>query len=222
MIEIWKDIEGYDGLYQVSNFGRVKSFWRGGRIIKPSFSNCGYLCTCLCRDGKPKTCTIHRLVAAAFIPNPDGKPQVNHINGIKSDNRVENLEWATASENQRHAYAIGLKSTPQGEEHPEAKLTNEQAVYIRENPDGLSTVELAQVFGICHRTVSRIQLGQNYHGAGGLIRTTRLPNPLRISDEVREQIRAEYQPNVRGCGCPALARKYGVCWKTIWNIINEK
>ena len=216
-MEIWRDIDGYEGLYQVSNFGRVKSFQRGKPRILKAFLNSGYLSVVLYRDHKVKQCLVHRLVALAFIPNPEDKPLVNHINGVKTDNCVENLEWATA------AYVTGLISLPQGESNYQAKLTNEQAVYIRENPDGLSTVELAQVFGIYHGTVSRIQLGQNYHGAGGMIREPRhRKHAVHLPGEVRERIRAEYKARKHGHGCYALAKKYGVHPSTILKIINEK
>lgn len=113
MKEIWKDIEGYEGLYQVSNLGRVKSL---DRLVKTNINNVeerlfrgkelsydigknGYVYVCLFLNGKGKRKSIHRIVAEAFIPNPDNKPQVNHINTIRADNRVENLEWCTHTEN---------------------------------------------------------------------------------------------------------------------------
>ena len=106
--EIWKDVEGYEGLYQVSNLGRVKSLsknWCHKKeiILIPRKINSGYVFTTLFKNGKSKNITIHRLVAKAFIPNPLKKEQVNHINGIKTDNRIENLEWCTREENKIHA-----------------------------------------------------------------------------------------------------------------------
>ena len=111
--EIFKDIEGFEGYYQVSNMNRVKSLERtvwcglnGGyyktvheRILKPSKTNMGYLQVMLCKDGKRKWYRIHRLVATAFCENPEGYTDVNHINEDKSDNRAENLEWCSRSYN---------------------------------------------------------------------------------------------------------------------------
>lgn len=98
-MEQWKDIKGYEGLYQVSNLGRVKSFYNGKEQIMKGAKRRGYPSVKLTKDKKEKWWTIHRLVAEAFIPNPDNLPMINHKNEIKTDNRVENLEWCTAKYN---------------------------------------------------------------------------------------------------------------------------
>lgn len=102
--EIWKDIDGYDGLYQISNFGRVMSLPRNGtiktyRILSNNSYNNGYQIITLSKNGKRKTHFVHRLVAQAFIPNPEKKLQINHKNEIKNDNRAENLEWCDSKYN---------------------------------------------------------------------------------------------------------------------------
>lgn len=104
-MEIWRDIPGYEGLYQVSNLGRIKSLYDGGHkthrelIRKPDIRKDGYLQVKLCKNNVAKTYLIHRLVATAFIPNPHNKPYLDHINTIIDDNRVENLRWVTQKEN---------------------------------------------------------------------------------------------------------------------------
>ena len=113
MEEIWRDIKGFEGKYMVSNLGRVKSlnYNKTGKekIMKGVPDGYGYFQLSLCKEGKVKNCRINRLVAQAFIPNTESKPQVNHIDGDKTNNRVTNLEWTTQEENMRHAYKNGLK-----------------------------------------------------------------------------------------------------------------
>ena len=111
MEEIWRDITGYEGLYQVSNLGRVKSNYnKNGKTILKNRVNCGGYCTVLLsKNKKSKNFSVHRLVASLFIHNADAKLFVNHKNGIKKNNEVTNLEWVTTSENQKHAYETGLQ-----------------------------------------------------------------------------------------------------------------
>lgn len=101
MEEIWKDIKDYEGLYQVSNLGRVKSLYTN-RILNPMKHTKGYLRVRLYKNSVASNQRIHRLVAEAFIPNPENKPQVNHIDENKTNNRVDNLEWVTNKENCNH------------------------------------------------------------------------------------------------------------------------
>lgn len=133
--EIWKDIDGYEGRYQVSNMGRVRSLPKvvqmgnlkrvyDEKILKPidtkSYTSRGYVRVHIGKgSGKRELKSIHRLVATAFIPNPQNLPQVNHINGNKQDNRAENLEWCTPQYNTRHALNNGLKKVyGHSEGHP--------------------------------------------------------------------------------------------------------
>lgn len=123
-MEIWKDIEGFEGYYQISNKGNVRSVNRfdgvhdrQGLPIKQNLKQNGYLQVGLRKHGKRKWFGVHRLVAIHFIENPDNKPQVNHIDGNKLNNTVENLEWVTGGENQTHAVKMGLRIMPRGEKN---------------------------------------------------------------------------------------------------------
>ena len=124
-METWKDINGYEGYYQISNQGNVRSVDRfdgvhdrQGTIIKPILKQNGYLQVGLRKHGTRKWIGVHRLVAIHFIENPNNKPQVNHIDGNKQNNIVENLEWVTVKENQDHAVRMGYRSNmPKGEKH---------------------------------------------------------------------------------------------------------
>ena len=215
--EIWKPIAGYEEFYHVSNYGRIKSFKRKKPIIlTPALNQNGYLRVHLSLDGKKKNFFVHILVATAFIPNPDNKPEVNHRIGWKLNCYVGNLEWSTREENQQHAVDNGLNVAKKGEECYQAKLTNEQVLYIRNNPDNLTQDELAEMFGMKQATISEIQTGKSYTDAGGSIRKSKCP---RVADEIRDKIRADWATG--NFTYAALARKYGVDRKTIWNIINE-
>lgn len=126
--EVWKDIKGYENAYQASNKGRIRSLDRVvrmgeknlrciGKIFKGKINKNGYVTVFLSTHKNRKCFLSHRLVADTFIPNPKNKPQVNHINGIKTDNRVENLEWCTAKENVTHSWKIGLSKKIIGEKN---------------------------------------------------------------------------------------------------------
>lgn len=110
MNEEWKDISGYEGLYKVSNLGNVYSF-KTNKILKTPIGKRGYPNLNLLKNGKQKLYVVHRLVAKAFIPNPDNKPEVNHIDGNKTNNCVDNLEWVTSRENTLHARKTGLHTS---------------------------------------------------------------------------------------------------------------
>lgn len=110
MIELWKDIKGWENYYQVSNMGRIKSLSRFNsqreRILKQNHRR-GYHSVLFSKSNIHYTVATHRLVAIAFIPNPFNKPQINHINGIRDDNQISNLEWCDQSYNIKHAYENG-------------------------------------------------------------------------------------------------------------------
>lgn len=119
---MWEDIPDYEGLYQVNQVGQIRSLKFGKKKrLKFQENEKGYLCVKLYKNGKRKEYKVHRLVASTFIPNVDNLPVVNHKNGVKSDNRVENLEWTSYSGNNQHAYDTGLRKALTGEKNPRAK-----------------------------------------------------------------------------------------------------
>ncbi|KHS77025.1 hypothetical protein QT13_01935 [Pectobacterium brasiliense] len=164
-----KDIPGYEGIYSITPEGkvwsneRVDSFGRQvkGKWLKPAIHTKGYMQVTLFSDGVRRVQTIHRLVAKTFIPNPKGKLEVNHINGIKLDNRVENLEWATSTDNNRHALFTGLRVAAHGESKSQSKVTESDVVAIRAST-GITQRELASMYGVNQQQISRIRRGENW------------------------------------------------------------
>lgn len=108
--ETWKPIAGYENYYEVSNTGFIRSIKRS-KLLQQAANHRGYFRVALSKDGVSKQVTVHRVVAEIFIPNPENKPTINHKNGIKTDNRVENLEWATYSENMIHSCNVIKRGT---------------------------------------------------------------------------------------------------------------
>lgn len=142
--EIWKDISGYEGYYQVSNLGRVRSCDRwvnnkvgvrliSGRLLKPWKNEKGYFYIDLVKDSDRRKFKVHRLVAFAFVDGYFEGSQVNHIDGVKSNNNASNLEFCTASKNMFHSYSMGLQPVRnlKGERHPNARLRAEDVLEIR-------------------------------------------------------------------------------------------
>ena len=182
--EIWKDIEGYVGYYQVSNLGRVRSLsrtitthykdgrgdvtvHRKGRIMKPNKNVEGYLRIQLSKDDIRERSAIHRLVALAFIPNPNPEKynMVNHIDGVTDNNNVNNLEWCDNRENQEHAIRIGLNQRVGTNSHW-SKLTEEQVKFIRENYEyrgKYNFCTLAKMFDVTPRTIQNVIVGNTYY-----------------------------------------------------------
>lgn len=211
--EQWADIKGYEGLYQVSTFGRVKSFSKNkAKIMKPSVNTHGYLFCTLYQNQKSKRMSVHRLVAFAFITNSASKTQVDHINGMRFNNHVSNLRWVSAIENVNAAFQLGIQKS--GVESHKAKLTNEQVVFIRDNIGGLSCSQLAEKFNVSQSCISDAQLGKTFKDSGGTLRKSKHPP---ISDTIRLEICQLFAKGDKSFR--ALALEFGICHETVRKII---
>lgn len=168
-----KEVKGYEGLYWVHAAGYVVTQnWRNSgkeAILRPAVDKKGYKRVGLMREGKLNTHKIHRLVAMAFVPNPENKPQVNHKNGDKQDNHFENLEWVTGSENMKHAISLGLVKMPAfnaglpGEKNGNALLCTESVVQIRAKfKEGKSRRDLAQEYGVKPSCIKDVVLRKSW------------------------------------------------------------
>ncbi len=166
--EIWKDVNGFEGYYAVSNTGKIKSiprfifngkgyFKTKDKIIRPVFDSCGRQQAHLHKNNIRTTSYVHRIVGKAFIPNPDNLPQINHIDGNKINNHVNNLEWCDNLYNQRHSWAIGLRKPNLGEKSGTCKLTTEDVLAIRESfSRGVRNKDLAIKYNVKRSTISAI------------------------------------------------------------------
>lgn len=171
-MEVWKDIVGWEEKYQVSNKGRVKSLDRWinrkngikaflkGKILNPSIGKNGYYLLALSKNCNPVSIYLHRLIAEAFIPNPKNKRTVNHINGITIDNNIDNLEWATYSENHLHAFnKLKRKPSPLGKfgyDSHRGKIVEQYTkddVFIKEYG---SVADAERYTGVKQRMIARV------------------------------------------------------------------
>jgi hypothetical protein len=171
--EIWKDIENFEGRYQISNLGRVKSLPRivkrnnwsnqtiNEKILKTFINKGGYEIAVVQNGSRGKHLAIHRLVALAFIPQIEGKTFVNHIDGVKTNNAISNLEWCTRSENEKHAYRIGLK-TLKGEQHSQNILNETQVLQIRALRGKYSGRKVAKMYNMSHAAIFAIWLNRSW------------------------------------------------------------
>ena len=164
--ENWKDIDGYEGFYMVSNLGNIKSIDRiiqrktskmniKGRQMSQYIGNRGYPMINLCINGRCKRHLVHRIVATAFITNSLDKKYVNHIDGNKKNNNVNNLEWSTPTENSIHAHKHGLANVGRGEKQRSAKLNVDKVKYIRESSKTIK--ELSLIFNVSKQAIRDVK-----------------------------------------------------------------
>ena len=174
--EIWKDIKGYEGLYQVSNFGEVCSSYKYKGIQKhllhKGVNRCGYYIVSLRKDKKDKTYLVHRLVAKAFLPNDTNQPVVNHIDGNKLNNNINNLEWCSHSHNTKESFRLGLSKVNKtmlgkvGGKCPNSVPVNQYTL------DGIfikrwdSSVDAMHYFGLKYNHISKCCRGIRHSYAG--------------------------------------------------------
>jgi hypothetical protein len=172
-MEIWKTIPNYS-LYEASTMGRLKTFnWKNHgkeRIMKPALDGSGYLRTMLKNDdGKIETIKVHRIILQTFIGEPFvNKPECNHKNSIRSDNRLINLEWVSHSENLIHSFMVGMSSN-EGQNNPAATLTDAQVIEIRKNytygkkaKSGTTKKQIAEKYGTTFNVIKLLVQGRTW------------------------------------------------------------
>lgn len=173
-MEKWETIPGFS-LYQASTMGRLKTFnWKNQgkeRIMKPALDGCGYLRTMLLSDnGKFETIKVHRIILKTFVGDPLYKDfECNHKNGIRSDNRLTNLEWVSRSYNQIHSFRVLGRERKFGSKNAMATLTEEQVIEIRKNyvygkksKKGITKKQIAEKYGVGFAAIKQIVLGQSW------------------------------------------------------------
>lgn len=162
--EIWKDIQGYKGLYQISNYGKVKSLYKN-KLRSFSIDNSGYYHISLTKDKKQRSYLLSRLVALHFVKNSNKKQEVNHKDGNKNNNMSSNLEWSTRQENIKHAFKMGLNKTRKGELCNFSKINNSQRTRIKELfniniPKMNQYLKLSKMFNLSERQIRYIINGK--------------------------------------------------------------
>ena len=162
--EKWKSVVGYEGLYEVSDLGNLRSYNRGKvKPMKVNKTKLGYMKLNLSKECVVKSCRVHRLVCEAFLDNIDNKPEVNHIDGNKGNNKVSNLEWCTSSENKIHSLTTGLLKPHKAQKHWASKLDRFDIKFIDMWKSlGYSQISIADCFGVSASTISEIVNNKRY------------------------------------------------------------
>lgn len=175
IMENWKEVTGYEGMYEVSDLGNVRSVDRfvvhtkstgfriqKGAIKKQGKNSDGYSTVVLFLKNKNKSYLVHRLIGIAFIPNPENKDTINHKDGNKSNNNLNNLEWNSHSENTKHAWRNGLISKKTGDTCNNRKLTSIQVSEIRKLLPNNTHKKISEIYGVSRSAISAISIGQNW------------------------------------------------------------
>lgn len=166
--ELFLPVPGFEDQYIVSRFGEVISLKRKstkGGILKKTITTWGYEAVVLHKNNKRYNFRVHQLVAKAYLPNTNNFKEINHKDGNKKNNYVENLEWCDASHNMRHAYTAGLKKKMMGEENPKSKLTNKEVAFMRflkHLYPQISTLHMAEFFEVSDVHLRKVMKGE-YH-----------------------------------------------------------
>lgn len=168
--EEWLPVVGYEGLYEVSNMGRVRSVRRHIRQLKLYYHRNRYVQACLCLDGKCKKFYVHRLVAQAFNMNPANKPHINHIDGVRDNNCADNLEWVTQAENNLHKYRVLGYQGPHKDKKFSAQTRQKMSAYWQEHWQRnlhprcrkVLCVELGRVFSSAAQAVLELNMKNNH------------------------------------------------------------
>lgn len=207
-----KEIEGYEGRYYITDNGDIFNIKRGTKMAQTVSARTGYLKISLTNsDGIRPTHSVHRLVALSFIPNPENKREVNHKDGNKGNNRVDNLEWVTTKENSKHAHDTGLIQPAKGENAAHAQLTNKSVLKIFNSK--LPNKELSAKYQVDICVIYQIKNGKNYSSVTGKVykaKSSHRPKELllRIFNE--------------GGGNSEIGKKYNLPAKEVWRIRNSK
>ena len=239
--ETWKDIAGYEGVYLVSSYGKVQSLHRGGRILAQVDGRHGYQIVHLCLRGHAKKHSVHRLVALAFIPNPLGLETVNHKDFDKTNNRIDNLEWMTSAQNNRHAYPVKV-----GGYRVDRELA--RRIFVEYYTEHEAAPTIAARYGLVESCVkhivqrvtwtedtvdlihlidagkssacARAQGVKRAYKEGRLLsRRGENNNLAKLKEEQVRSIRATYAAG--GVSYNSLARQYKVCSDTIRQIVKR-
>jgi len=211
--EIWKDAPGYEGRNLVSNLGNVFSVYTGKNMPLKHLTGDPYLSAVITKNNKSEPKRVHRLVAMAFLENLDNKPCVNHKDGVKTNNSLENLEWATYKENSRHLHAMGLGNPPIGARQHMAVLTDETATEaLTRMASGEKAKDIAKDYQINQFALSKLKSGKTWKHLSfdrSVFNNKPTPETVKKLCELRSS----------GRSFLSLEKEFGLCRKLIKKLL---